>query len=50
MSIKINVISGRKRALESLLKEVADFIGGSSNNRILASLEIDMNPEEKKDC
>lgn len=50
MSIKINIISGRKRALESLLKEVADFIGSAANDRISAALEIDMNSKEKKTC
>lgn len=50
MSIEINVITGRKKALESLLKEVASFVGTSSNNRISAQVYIEMCPKEKKTC
>ncbi len=48
MSIEINVITGRKKALTKLLKEVAEFIGGSSNKRISTTLNINMNPEENE--
>lgn len=46
MSIEINVITGRKKAFAKLLKEVAEFIGGSSNKRISTQVTINMNPKD----
>ena len=48
MSIEINVITGRKKALTALLKAVSEFIGGSSNKRISAQISINMNPKENE--
>lgn len=48
MSININLISGRKKALSALLKAVAEFIAESGNKRISTQLTVNMNPEEKE--
>ena len=50
MSIEINVITGRKKALSALLKAVAEFVAGSGNKRISTELSIEMCPKEEKDC
>ena len=46
MSIEINVITGRKKALSKLLNAVSEFIGGSGNKRISTQVLINMNPKE----
>lgn len=46
MSIEINVITGRKKALASLLREISEFMGGSSNKRVSVQISINMNPKE----
>ena len=47
MSIEIQIITGRKKELSTLLKAVSEFIGGSQNKRISAQVTIKLKPEEK---
>ena len=46
MSIEINVITGRKKALTVMLKAVSDFVGGSSNKRVSIQMNVNLNPKE----
>lgn len=47
MSVKVNIITGRKKDLEIMLKAIAEFWGKSKNKRVSVNLNIEA---VEKDC
>jgi len=40
MSLKLNIQTGRKKAISIMLKSIAEFWGGCPNERVSIQLEI----------